>query len=786
MAPPDRHMASPFTEIGKYQVVDRLGQGGMGTLYLARDPMLDRLVAIKVLRVEVDAADIRERFAREARSVSRLRHVNVVTVFEYGDHKGQPYLVMEYISGESMAEMIRRRAALSLERKLQMMDDLCAGLAYAHRARIVHRDIKPANLMIDQESGALKILDFGIARSLESSTTRFTHVVGTPSYMSPEQAAGRLVDQRSDIFSVGCVFYELISYRRAFDGDSPIAVMNKIANLDPTPLASLVHGVDPVVATIIDRAMQRDPSSRYQDLETLRKELGRVHRQSPPMDRPIDAGVPTLPQHTPKPAPDLERRRATQIRQHLDVARGALENGNLEIAVESCEQVLLLDAANARALTLLDQARAAQEHRRVSDLVRRGRQLLNERALSEAEDVLVEALRLQPADLGALALQRDLQEAHRQHEQARQHAGVVEQALGRARAFFNDGAFESAARAASEALAYAPNSAEAQALKERALAEIQLRQEDDEKRRAQAAVAAARSHVEHEQQRQLLAQKESAHIAEPHTVVLPTLGRAQVKSGPVREATRRWRFAVIGGAITVIIVIAAYAMRPATSPKQEPVASVPEPKGSDVTTNVAPAVPAEKTPINTGAATERLRRPSSSAAPQAADPRLAAAKAAYEQRNFVEAGRLYEEVLSRQPDNAVAAAGVRAVRAELERRRRTADSFIARGDALREARSYDDAIRSYEAALAEDPLNTVAAQHLEDTKAARARAESSAKEVEARRTRLLRQANVLLDAGLFTAAIATFDEILKINPSDSEALSGREKAVNLKTRPKFL
>src|ERR1700730_1599720 len=208
----------------------------MGTVYLARDPPLARLVAIKVLRGDFDDQDLRERFSREARSVSRLRHSNIVTIFEYGDFQGQPFLAMEYIAGESLAEIIRRRAALTVTRKLQILEELCSGMAYAHRAKIVHRDLKPANIMVDAEGGTIKILDFGIARDLEASRTRFSQVIGTPSYMSPEQAGGGRVDHRSDIFSIGAVFYELLSFRQAFEGENHFAILDKIRREEPVSL----------------------------------------------------------------------------------------------------------------------------------------------------------------------------------------------------------------------------------------------------------------------------------------------------------------------------------------------------------------------------------------------------------------------------------------------------------------------------------------------------------------------------------------------------------------------
>jgi serine/threonine-protein kinase len=149
--------------IGKFSILQPLGEGGMGRLYLARDPEMDRLVAIKVLREGYDSRELRERFGREAKSASTLRHANIVTIFDTGTHEGLPFIVMEYIHGETLGELIRARTPLALERKLQLMDELCAGLHYAHRKHVIHRDIKPANLMIDDE-GVLRILDFGIAR----------------------------------------------------------------------------------------------------------------------------------------------------------------------------------------------------------------------------------------------------------------------------------------------------------------------------------------------------------------------------------------------------------------------------------------------------------------------------------------------------------------------------------------------------------------------------------------------------------------------------------------------
>jgi len=208
----------------------------MGTLYLARDtsPNTYRLVALKLLLANLDSEDLRDRFGREARALASLNHPNVVNIHECGEYRGSPYIVMEYVRGETVAEKIKRKAPLSLTDKLKLMMELCAGLAHAHEAGIIHRDIKPANLMVDHHR-RLRLLDFGIARVVEAGMTmaglEITQIntrIGTPGYMSPEQHKGAEIDRRSDIFAVGAVFYELLAYREAFPGSTTRQIEKKV------------------------------------------------------------------------------------------------------------------------------------------------------------------------------------------------------------------------------------------------------------------------------------------------------------------------------------------------------------------------------------------------------------------------------------------------------------------------------------------------------------------------------------------------------------------------------
>ena len=250
----------------------------MGSLYLARDPAIDRLVAIKVLRRGFDTEAVRERFAREARAAGRLRHPNIVTIFDVGEHDGDPFIAMEFLAGETLAELIRQKAGLTLSRRLKLLEELCDGLAYAHRAGLVHRDVKPANLMVDAE-GVLKILDFGIVRVSDSGVTQAGVLVGTINYMSPEQVLGTGVDHRSDIFAVGLVAYELLCGRQAFPGTMKDGLLKRVPAAEIEPLTSVLPSVDADVAAIVEHALKKDPGDRYQELARMRNDLTKVRQR---------------------------------------------------------------------------------------------------------------------------------------------------------------------------------------------------------------------------------------------------------------------------------------------------------------------------------------------------------------------------------------------------------------------------------------------------------------------------------------------------------------------------
>jgi serine/threonine-protein kinase len=290
--------------IGKYRIEGRLGQGGMGAVYLARDPRIGRLVALKVLRL--DNEEMRKRFELEAQSAGRLKHPNIVTIYDYEEYDGNPCLAMEYVEGHTLAEMIQRGDPLPISQRLDFVEQVCRGLAYAHAAGIVHRDIKPSNLMVDQH-GVMKILDFGIARNAERGLTRSRRMVGTAGYMSPEQVRGDKVDQRCDVFAVGLVLYEFLTGRRAFPGENEYSVFDRILNGSPDPFdhpdARVIQGVSP----ILDAALARLPENRYQTATALGADLATLRQR---FDAGTDSSAtavmaePAIKTPTPRPPAD--------------------------------------------------------------------------------------------------------------------------------------------------------------------------------------------------------------------------------------------------------------------------------------------------------------------------------------------------------------------------------------------------------------------------------------------------------------------------------------------------
>jgi len=267
--------------IGKYRIVRILGEGGMGRVYEAADPIINRRVAIKTISQPVlQDPDARARFLREAQAAGQLSHPNVITIHDIAEEEGAPFLVMEYLEGEDLSRLIAA-GQVSLDDRLRIMCDVCEGLAYAHGRGLVHRDIKPPNIFVTT-GRQVKILDFGLARGVISELTQTGRVVGTPSYMAPEQVRGEPVDQRADIFSAGTVLYELLSGQKAFKGDSVAATIFQVLDRQPEPLENVVPSLPPGLGDVVRRSMEKDPAARYQHVDEMLADLTRIRIEQQP------------------------------------------------------------------------------------------------------------------------------------------------------------------------------------------------------------------------------------------------------------------------------------------------------------------------------------------------------------------------------------------------------------------------------------------------------------------------------------------------------------------------
>ncbi|MGW2180988.1 protein kinase domain-containing protein [Streptomyces sp. NPDC001732] len=272
---------------GRYQLRDLLGEGGMASVYLAYDTALDRQVAIKTLHTELGREQsFRERFRREAQAVAKLQHTNIVSVFDTGeDELGgalMPYIVMEYVEGQPLGSVlhadIQNHGAMPADRALKVTSDVLAALDTSHEMGLVHRDIKPGNVMVTKR-GVVKVMDFGIARAMQSGVTSMTQtgmVVGTPQYLSPEQALGRGVDARSDLYSVGIMLFQLLTGRLPFDADSPLAIAYAHVQEEPVAPSTINRSVTPAMDALVARALKKNPNERFPSAAAMQDEIARV------------------------------------------------------------------------------------------------------------------------------------------------------------------------------------------------------------------------------------------------------------------------------------------------------------------------------------------------------------------------------------------------------------------------------------------------------------------------------------------------------------------------------
>ncbi len=265
---------------GRYEILRHLARGGMAEVYVAHDLMLDRRVALKVLFPELSTdRNFVERFRREAQAAANLSHPNIVSIYDWGEEEGTYFIVMEFIEGRTLGQIIRQEGPLVADRAAEIAADVAAALAFAHRSGVVHRDVKPGNVLISP-TGQVKVTDFGIARAANSDQdlTQTGAVMGTATYFSPEQAQGHRVDPRSDVYSLGVVLYEMVAGRAPFAGENPMAIAYKHVREQPVPPRQVNADVPEAFESIVLQAMAKNPNDRYTSAEELRQDLLRFRQ----------------------------------------------------------------------------------------------------------------------------------------------------------------------------------------------------------------------------------------------------------------------------------------------------------------------------------------------------------------------------------------------------------------------------------------------------------------------------------------------------------------------------
>jgi serine/threonine protein kinase len=414
-------------KIGKYEVVDIIGKGGMGIVYRAKDPFLDRLVAIKMMTINIaEYPDLLQRFYREAKSTANLKHPNIVTVYELGEHEGSPYLAMEFLEGSSLESMIRGQLQLSTLQKLDIIVQVCHGLSYAHQREIVHRDIKPGNIMVLKD-GSVKIVDFGIARIGDTNFTRTGQFMGSLNYMSLEQLNEKLqVDQRTDVYSTGVVLYQLITGALPFEAESTGATLAKIFNEGPPPFGKFLSSFPPELETITLKALSKDRDHRYATADDFATDLSELQ----------------------------DRLKQESVSVHMQQAELLLQQNDLFHAHDELLEVLKIDRQHTRAISLLRTVRKQIEKEQSVERARQLREQAEEAYRREEFDTALvhveQAISLDTTNAGLQQFRATLQSAKAEAEHLRE---VLQRAENAHRA----GNLDTAKQAIEEVLARRPN-----------------------------------------------------------------------------------------------------------------------------------------------------------------------------------------------------------------------------------------------------------------------------------------------------------------------------------------
>ena len=443
--------------LGKYEIIAELGRGAMGAVYKARDPLIDRLVALKTITGGPSAqTNLLDRFYQEARSAGTLQHPSIVTIYELGHEKNTPFIAMEYLEGDSLDRIIDQHPALPLSVKLGYIVRVCEALAYAHQHNVVHRDIKPGNIMVTKE-GVVKVVDFGIARLTDMSMTQPNMMIGSRAYMSPQLYKGERADARSDIWAVGVTLYELLAYKRPFTGDSEAELMFHIIYEKPPDLLGLSQDCTEELAFIVGKMLEKKSDDRFQSMDDLLhalEPLWKAAQQSTvtglladcqqlvaanDLQRAqallrkalhIDVGNSQAKSMLEKVSADLRRTEILpRLKEHLGRGEGFLKSGHLREARSEAEAALGLDSKHEPAQKLLAEVEAAAAKAlQLEQKLRLTKQRLAEGALTEAAAALGQALELDGANTQAQELKKQIDEERTRREKRKKLGEVLHRA----------------------------------------------------------------------------------------------------------------------------------------------------------------------------------------------------------------------------------------------------------------------------------------------------------------------------------------------------------------------
>jgi len=479
--------------LGKYEIIAEIGRGAMGAVYKARDPLIDRLVALKTITGGPSAqSNLLDRFYQEARSAGALQHPNIVTIYELGHEKNTPFIAMEYLEGESLDRIIEQHPVLPLSVKLGYIVRVCDALAYAHHHNVVHRDVKPANIMVTKE-GIVKVVDFGIARLTDMSMTQPNMMIGSRAYMSPQLYKGERADARSDIWAVGVSLYELLAYKRPFTGDSEAELMFHIIYEKPEELLGLSPECTEELVPIVNRMMEKKSEDRYQSMEDLLHAIEPIWKAAQQatvsglladcqqllvakdLQRAqallrkalhIDVGNTQAKSMLEKVSVELRRTEILpRLEEHVSRAQGFLKAGQLREAKKEAQAALGLDSKHEPAHKLLAEVEiAVAKAQQLEQKLKLTKQRLAEGALTEAAAALEQAVELDEANPQARELKKQIEEERARREK-RKKLGEI---LHRARTLWTELNYDECLTVLAAALQEFPNDPELKKLQDSA------------------------------------------------------------------------------------------------------------------------------------------------------------------------------------------------------------------------------------------------------------------------------------------------------------------------------